>query len=279
MIESSLAKRVITASILAPLFILLVLFLPSIGVAIIFAFIILYSGYEWCNLINITDPTKKRIYLAGVAFQVFVAFYILKYTPSFIPIMALIIFLMWCIAFYKIIHYAKQQKITSFYVKTLAGLIILPTAWVTLTALHSMNEKGPEWVVSLLLLIWIADSGAYFSGKQWGKRKLAPVVSPGKTWEGVYGAILFSFIFSIASGFWFNLNQNQIILYICLCLITVIYSIIGDLSESVLKRESGLKDSGHLLPGHGGILDRIDSLLAAAPIYYLGLFVILDPIK
>ena len=121
----------------------------------------------------------------------------------------------------------------------------------------------------LMVLIWVADVAAYFTGKRFGKHKLAPNLSPGKTLEGVAGAILFSSLFALAASFWLQAGHKSL-LFVLVAQITVIFSIAGDLLESMYKREVGLKDSGTLLPGHGGVLDRIDSLTAAAPLFYTG---------
>ena len=122
----------------------------------------------------------------------------------------------------------------------------------------------------LLVLIWIADSGAYFAGSRWGKRKLAPAISPGKSWEGVYGALLGALLCGVLLA-WYYQDSAGAVWLIPVCILTVIMSVVGDLFESVLKRKMGMKDSGTLLPGHGGVLDRIDSLTAAAPVFMLGL--------
>jgi phosphatidate cytidylyltransferase len=126
-------------------------------------------------------------------------------------------------------------------------------------------------VLTLLVLIWIADSGAYFAGRRWGRRKLAPVVSPGKTREGVYGALAGGLAWGGLAGWWLGLSAGRAAGLVALCLATVLASVVGDLQESLLKRRRGLKDSGRLLPGHGGVLDRIDSLTAGAPVFAVGL--------
>jgi phosphatidate cytidylyltransferase len=123
-----------------------------------------------------------------------------------------------------------------------------------------------------LFLIAFADSGAYFGGRQWGKRKLAPAVSPGKTWEGVFSAFAASTLVALAAAWLFGLAGNLWPAFVVLSLVTVVFSILGDLTESMFKRQAGMKDSGTLLPGHGGVLDRIDSITAAAPVFVVGLW-------
>ncbi len=126
---------------------------------------------------------------------------------------------------------------------------------------------GRELVVFVLLLAWAADIGAYFAGRQFGRLRLAPVVSPNKTWEGVLGGLVAGFIVALAGLAWFDLPAEA---FLPLCVAGVLVSVIGDLLESMFKRQQGLKDSGSLLPGHGGMLDRIDSLTSSVPLLALG---------
>ncbi|MCW8988299.1 MAG: CDP-archaeol synthase, partial [Gammaproteobacteria bacterium] len=130
---------------------------------------------------------------------------------------------------------------------------------------------GSEYVLYLILIIWFADSGAYFAGRSLGKHKLIPNVSPGKTWEGVAGAFVAALIVAIISIDILNVPSSQSFVFIIVTLVTVLYSIVGDLSESMFKRMANIKDSGHILPGHGGILDRIDSLMSGFPVFLAGL--------
>jgi len=127
---------------------------------------------------------------------------------------------------------------------------------------------GAQWVLFALVLVWVADIGAYFCGRRFGRVRLAPQVSPAKTWEGVFGAMLLSALVAIAGALWFHLPLGT---FLALCLGVVGFSIIGDLTESLLKRYAGVKDSGTLFPGHGGVMDRIDSITGAAPVLFLGL--------
>jgi len=156
-------------------------------------------------------------------------------------------------------------------------LLVLLPSWTALVWIHSLSG-GPYLVLFLMVLIWIADSGAYFAGRRFGRNKLAPVVSPGKTLEGVYGALAGGLIWSLVLVVYYGDSALHHIGLLLLCLLTVPASIVGDLYESLLKRERGVKDSGSLLPGHGGVLDRVDSLTAAAPVFAFGL-ILLDTLK
>jgi phosphatidate cytidylyltransferase len=151
----------------------------------------------------------------------------------------------------------------------LVGLAVLLIAWSVVVVLHA-SPQGPALVLFLFALIWTADSGAYFAGRAFGRHKLSPAVSPGKTWEGVAGAMLGAVLCALVLS-WLALLAAPWGALAVLCLAVTAVSIGGDLFESLLKRQAQLKDSGSLLPGHGGALDRIDSLLAAAPVFVVGL--------
>ena len=138
----------------------------------------------------------------------------------------------------------------------------------------ALHKQKPELLLFLFVLVWVADSAAYFAGKKFGQNKLAEQLSPGKTREGVYGALVGTFMLSLV-GIWIwraDLQFSLAIYFVILCVLSAIISVVGDLFESLLKRNAGKKDSGKLIPGHGGVLDRIDSLLAAAPGFMLGLY-------
>jgi phosphatidate cytidylyltransferase len=142
-------------------------------------------------------------------------------------------------------------------------------AWL---AMVKLNQQKPSLLLFLFLIVWMADTAAYFAGKRFGKNKLAEQLSPGKTREGLLGAVIGTFILSLAGVWWFELNIMQSVYFVLLCVLTALISVVGDLFESLLKRNAGAKDSGSLIPGHGGVLDRIDSILAAAPGFVLGMY-------
>ncbi|MGE0580994.1 MAG: phosphatidate cytidylyltransferase [Steroidobacteraceae bacterium] len=150
----------------------------------------------------------------------------------------------------------------------LAGLLTLVPAWYALVHLRLDLAAGAQWLLFLLILVTATDSGAYFAGRRFGRVKLAPRVSPGKTWEGVLGGFAAGCLAGWAGAIWFQLPALPFLL---LAVAVIAFSIVGDLTESLLKRHAGMKDSGTLFPGHGGMLDRIDSLTAAAPVLLAGL--------
>jgi phosphatidate cytidylyltransferase len=155
--------------------------------------------------------------------------------------------------------------------KGIAGVLVTLPCWASFVALHARPDHGPVLSLTLLVMVWLADSGAYFAGKRWGRTKLAPVISPGKTWEGVLGGIAVSASAVLLAGYWYSRSLEWTLVLAPVALLTVMFSIVGDLLESLMKRQAGVKDSGSIIPGHGGVLDRIDSLTAAAPIFLAGL--------
>ncbi|HNJ85279.1 MAG TPA: phosphatidate cytidylyltransferase, partial [Agitococcus sp.] len=147
------------------------------------------------------------------------------------------------------------------------GLILLIPAWAGLTDLH---QASPWWLLYVFCLVWGADTGAYFAGRKFGKHKLAPSVSPGKTIEGFVGGLITTSMLIVAVAIYRDLSAIRFVAFVGLSLLTVLASVLGDLLESMVKRQAGVKDSGNIFPGHGGALDRIDSLTAAAPLFALG---------
>lgn len=150
--------------------------------------------------------------------------------------------------------------------KLVIGLLILLPAWQGLVQIK--QEPLGNWLImAVMVLVWGADIGAYFSGRAFGKRKLAPQVSPGKSWEGVYGGLALSLVITAIVGFVRDWSFAQMLMGLIGAAVIVFISVVGDLTESMFKRQSGIKDSSNLLPGHGGVLDRIDSLTAAIPVF------------
>jgi phosphatidate cytidylyltransferase len=154
--------------------------------------------------------------------------------------------------------------------KLVAGLFATIPAWIALSKLHAEPHRGPAWALLALLLVWGADTAAYFTGKRFGKVKLSPQISPNKTIAGVYGAIGCGALLAGVAGWLLDVRGVALVALIALGLVTVLASVIGDLFESLIKRQAGVKDSGTLFPGHGGMFDRLDGVFAAMPVFALG---------
>lgn len=267
MLERIITALVLVAVVLSCMFAttsiypMLVLMIIAAGVA----------GYEWFKLMpRQTDQVNK---LKAGCFGVLTA--IVSGLALYFNDLALILWsasiISWVISLYWVKNYPQYD---GWYNQTLnvIGLVIIGAA---VTAIFEVWSSSPWWLMYLFLLVWGADSGAYFVGRKLGKRKLAPEVSPNKSIEGLVGGIVtVAIIILIVQSNYLTLSYTEHALFLILSLVTVFSSVLGDLFESMIKRRAGIKDSGRILPGHGGVLDRIDSLLAAAPIFAAGMYVL-----
>jgi phosphatidate cytidylyltransferase len=259
-------KRILTASIIAPIAIFGILVLTQTGFALAITLILVISSWEYCNLIQISHLAGKLLY----ASLVLVTTYILSSSPSNLTLVLYSAVVWWLIALIWLTIFPKGSNLLKkkFAVNLINGLFIFVPMAMSLMALHLLNSV---LVILLLVLIWAADVGAYFTGKFFGKNKLCPSISPGKTFEGVYGGIVLSQVVAISYVYISNQTPllNDFLMFGLLALAISLVSVIGDLFESALKRIAEVKDSGNILPGHGGLLDRIDSLTSSAPIFFL----------
>lgn len=265
-----LKHRLITAGLLIPLVVLGTLYASTQVFAIITGIFVILAAWEWAGLCGWQDWKWRVGYALSVGLMLGLIYLSLRYVTIFLFISCL--WWLWVFVQIGLYQYREGKRFTfPNKIKELLGLLILLPAWMALIALH-LDQK--QLVLFLLVLIWTADSAAYFVGRQWGRTKLADKISPGKTWEGVLGGLVISvgmawvYAALATSTLFMVITQWNFVL---LCLLTVIASIIGDLAESLFKRQAGVKDSSQLLPGHGGVLDRIDSLTAAAPVFAMGL--------
>lgn len=268
-----LKQRVITALILASLLIAAVLLLPTGYLAIVLGWAVAIGGREWAKLSGIDIRSMQLVYALFLLICLAGVYYYLPET--WLPGVMAAAIAWWLYALFSLTRYrTDQDSAVSTPIRALQGLIVLVPAWLALVSIHRILSTGPGLLLFVLILIWSADVGAYFAGHRWGRHKLAPQVSPGKTREGVYGATAAALICGLILAWWLDVGMAQLPLILLLCLVTMLSSIVGDLFESLLKRQQGLKDSGTLLPGHGGMLDRIDSLTAAAPVFLFGLILL-----
>ncbi|HEV8333413.1 MAG TPA: phosphatidate cytidylyltransferase [Steroidobacteraceae bacterium] len=256
-----LRERVITALLLAPLVLLVIFWLPHAATMAAFALLVIGAAWEWSAFPRFTQYSARGLYVAVVA-SCIVATWWFGVQRDEIDRLIHIALLWWVFALIWVaIAPARVNRTTA----AGAGLLVLVPAWLALSRLHAL---APELVLFLILLVVAADVGAYFAGRSFGRNKLAPRVSPGKTWEGVLGGFAAAAVMAAIGVWWFKVDAPR---FAALCIIVVVASIIGDLTESLFKRHAGLKDSGTLLPGHGGLLDRVDSITAAAPVFLVGL--------
>jgi phosphatidate cytidylyltransferase len=171
----------------------------------------------------------------------------------------------WVFAAFALWAYPRRVPTT---IVMLSGPIALLPAWFLLAYIHGSGSQGPALALGVMVIIWAADVGAYLVGRRFGRVKLARQISPGKTWEGVIGGMISASLAALAAGV---LLSFPLLAFVSVALAATLVSIVGDLTVSMFKRYVGLKDSGRLLPGHGGVLDRIDSLSAAVPFFFIGL--------
>jgi len=260
-----LKQRLLTALILIPLFLLL-LFKATMPVfCLVTGLIMIWGSWEWSFLMGVSRFPHCLFYPLVIV--------VLMLGALALPIIPVLYIAagFWCVAALLVLSFPASSGFwgTGYIIRALMGIMVLIPCWLAVNFIRD-SHQGSFMLLFLFLLIWGADSGAYFIGKLWGKNKLIPAVSPGKTWQGFFGAIGLTLLLVLAGLVYLQLPYARWLSAIVLCMITVLFSMVGDLFESMLKRQQGLKDSGHLLPGHGGILDRIDSVTAAAPIFALG---------
>ena len=261
-----LKYRVLTALILFSLILLAIWFLSASWFSVLIGGIILWAAWEWSALSGIKNKYIRGFYVALIGVALSAACYL---SIFWVLIASLIIWLWVAVA---ILCYALNLTPLGFQyllLKIIFGFFALIFCWLTINALRE-NIGGPSWLLFGLMLIWAMDTGAYAVGRFWGRHTLIARVSPNKTWEGLVGGIVLTLLVAIIRGVFFRFSLYQLSLLVLLAIVTGFFAVVGDLFESMLKRQAGIKDSGRLLPGHGGMLDRIDSLIVALPIFALG---------
>lgn len=267
-----LKQRIVTAIILIPLALLLLFYSSPPVFCILTALIMLWGAWEWSYLMQIQDQVWRLVYVFIVTLSVFFALWI----P--VPLVLMVAFVFWLFAAMFVICYPKGRYFWGGRLRSLRGVmgvLVLIPCWAAINFLRNADGgDGLFALLFLLVLIWTADITAYFVGRKWGKHKLLPHVSPGKSIEGMIGALIATLMVVLIMFFILGTPRHMWLWGAGLAVATVLFSILGDLFESMVKREAGVKDSGQCLPGHGGLLDRIDSLTAAAPVFTLGVILL-----
>lgn len=264
-----------TAAVLVPLIIACVLKAPAEIVALVFALIILAGGWEWGALLKL-DGTARALFVVVLAIALILCFFWILEQAKITWAVLAFASLLWFVLSVAIVGVQRRARVGSGlprFQTLFLGFLILVCAWLAALYLHRIAEFGPALLLYVFVLVWLADAGAYFAGGRWGTTKLASHISPGKTWQGFYGALVGGLLFAFGGAWYFAFSAVDNVIFVGVSLLVVVFSVFGDLFESWLKRRAGVKDSGQLLPGHGGVLDRIDSLLAALPVTAFGLTV------
>lgn len=273
--------RILAALVMAPAAIAAVLLLPTQWLMLLSALLFLAALWEWLKLSDIEDTLARSVLLAcNLALMVALVWGSRSSHAGALPLFQLVVVfgvVWWLLALLWLRHYdfASDHAGNGRIFKLAAGTLAVVPAWCALAVIHHGEPHGPGWLLLALLLVWAADSGAYFAGRQFGGkwfggRRLAPRISPNKTLEGLLGGVALAMLVAIAGALLIGAGAAQLPAIALVAALTVLFSVAGDLFESLLKRHVGAKDSGTLIPGHGGVLDRVDSVLAALPVFALG---------
>ncbi|MFW8590285.1 phosphatidate cytidylyltransferase [Glaciecola sp. 2405UD65-10] len=277
-----LKQRIITALVLAPLALVAILFLPIEPFKYVVAGVMMVGAYEWANMSGITERIVKSSFMVfiGIIFAIIIALvdaeniWVQGELNGLYFVILQIAALWWFVSLFMIVAYPRYSNFwkNSKVIRATFGVLTLVPTWVAIVSLRtSLYDVDPFYGASLLFyvlgIVWAADIGAFFVGVKFGKHKLRPNVSPGKTLEGLFGGVMASLAIIAFAALHYHVEPSRIWLHLVIGGLTVGVSALGDLNESMFKRCAGIKDSGKILPGHGGIMDRIDSLTAAFPVF------------
>jgi phosphatidate cytidylyltransferase len=269
--------RIASAAVLAPLFLLALFKLPVTGVLVLIGLLLAGVVWEASSLAGMKAPGIRILYTASVAGAGSAGFLFVGKIPE---LSKWVIYLSGLACLWWIVHIPLLARFSVSTPGTYGSVsgrasnsaFVLLTTWFAIVAILLQDNREPMLLVYILVMIWIADSGAYFAGKFLGKHKLAPRVSPGKTIEGVAGGLAAVAVYALLCGsLVFDLQGARLLEWLLLALVVSAVSVVGDLNESAIKRAVGKKDSGSIIPGHGGLFDRVDAITAAVPVFYFGL--------
>lgn len=254
-----LRTRIITALIALVLISVVLFAVPARYAEWLIGLLLVAGAWEWSGFLDTDSRLTRALYAALIGVCLFLVYVVV---PEKTPMILQIACAWWLLAFFWNLKFPTPIPIP---VRWICGFLVIVPLYAALILLFRL---GVEYLIFTLLIVWAADAGAYFAGKGFGRVKLAPAISPRKTWEGVIGGLLLVAVLAVAVGLWRDLD---IAVFLPFCLAVAALSVVGDLTVSMFKRTAGVKDSGALFPGHGGVLDRIDSVAAAAPLFALGL--------
>ena len=252
-------QRVITAVIALALLLVVLFYVPAAAVQAIIALVMLAGAWEWSAFLGASGHATRITYVLIIGALLAAA----TFAPGLNTYLVLKVSMVWWICALIWTFFFPTSIPAA--VRWIGGAVILVPLYLALIILY---QAAPATLLFLLLIVWVADSGAFFAGKTLGRVKLAPAISPGKTWEGVLGGLAAVVLLTLLRSLWV---ETDLMVYVPFCLAIASISIVGDLTVSMFKRDAGLKDSGTLFPGHGGVLDRIDSVASAAPLFALGI--------
>jgi phosphatidate cytidylyltransferase len=262
-----IGQRIASALVIAAILLAAVFLLPTRGLVAVLSMVLLAAAWEWSAFVAGPRSALRWLFLL-VTLAMCGLLWFIAGSPAGLMACAVAGLGLWALALLWLVFAPQLQSRTAVFV---AGVFAISIAWLCMARISLDQPRGHLWVLYALLIVWVADSGAYFAGRRWGVAKLAPRISPGKTWAGLWGGLLASALLAFLVAVALPLPMVGLV---TLTVIVAAYSVVGDLTESLCKRFAGMKDSGTLIPGHGGVLDRFDSLLAAAPCLLFGLLII-----
>lgn len=262
-----LKQRVITACVMVAVLLLLLFWAPPALFCGAIVLLCALSAWEWTNLAGFSAQPVRVLYAVVLAAMLAVAAYVMGVSHGVLPpVVLLLVMLGWCVAFGVVLTYPACRRWCKPPILAGVGVWLLLPCFYAVLYLKFLRPDG-GLVLLVIAVVAAADTGAYFAGKRFGRHKLAPAVSPGKTWEGFAGGMLASSVLALAVSAMTSVMPPMWLLLACVA--TAASSVVGDLFESLVKRERGVKDSGQLLPGHGGVLDRLDGWMPAFPMFAL----------
>ncbi len=261
-----LIQRVITAGIFGVGVVAAIVLLPSVWAGVVLGVFWLLAAREWARFASLGELPSSAYIVANALAMLAAAR--LTGVDRFVEIALLTAAVWWLLAGVMLLRYPRPLPVL---LTVVAGLMTLQPCWALLAWLHAVAPQGPYLILVLLAIVWSADTGAFFAGRAFGRHKLAPQISPGKTWEGVVGGLALAAVVGALAGALTGYGAAALAL---VAIPTAAVSVLGDLTVSMFKRHAGLKDSGRLLPGHGGVLDRIDSLTPATAMFVLALILV-----
>ncbi|GGD56971.1 phosphatidate cytidylyltransferase [Pseudoxanthomonas indica] len=266
--------RVIAALAMAPIAIAAILMLSTPWLAALAALVFLIGLWEWFKLAEIDDSLPRTLLLLANLLLMVLLVWASAGSPDLVPLrlVSLLGVVWWLLAllWLRYFNFASDHQTWARGFKLAAGTLAVVPAWCALCLIHASQPNGHRWLFVALAMVWAADSGAYFAGRRFGKHKLAPRISPNKTIEGLLGGLAAGLLIAAGGTFFAGAGLAELPFVLIVAVATVLGSVVGDLFESLIKRHVGAKDSGDVIPGHGGVLDRVDGVLAALPIFALG---------
>jgi phosphatidate cytidylyltransferase len=259
---NKLMQRIVTAIVLLAVLLTVFFVLPRPAALGVLGSFIIVAAWEWSGFLALDTFFRRAVYVVLIVALMALSIWIFPQRMSVLPLL-LVGLLWWFCAFVLVLRY---PIVIGRDLGAICGVLVIIPAWAALVTLLEAGDDGPKYVLLVLSIVWAADIGAYFFGRRFGRTKLAPSLSPGKTWEGVIGGLFMAAGAALVGAWWLELS---VVFLLPMALSVAAISVVGDLTVSMFKRNAGLKDSGSLFPGHGGVLDRIDSVTAAVPLFAL----------